>query len=185
MEARPQGSRPTRVRIPYAPLALAFFPDGGDSREDAAMNVRDLHERIESLGGQDAYPVVSLDLFFEGNDDPASFAPNLEPHPGIDTFSSVLRSIRDRPDVSGVVVQIDEVLGSDDWPYASAVYVITSAPAGDVHEWASELQPDEDPSPGNVESYGWVPYAGRDRATPPPGAPEIPPGQRVVTLFWD
>jgi hypothetical protein len=166
-------------------LALGLLSGCGGSGEDAEVNVRDLHERIQALGGQDAYPVVPLDLFFEGNDDPASFAPNLEPHPGIDRFYSVLRSIRDRSEVSDVVVQIDEVLGPDEWPYASAVYVITSAPAGAVHEWAADLQPDEDPSPGNVESYGWVPYAERDRATSPPGAPEIPAGHRVVTLFWD
>jgi hypothetical protein len=149
------------------------------------MKREQLHERIEALGGQDAYPVVPLDLFFDGNDDPASFAPNLEPHPGIDKFYSVLREIRDRPEVSDVVVQIDEVLGPEEWPYAPAVYVITSAPALEVHRWAAELRPDEDPSPGSADSYGWLPLGDRDRATPPPGAPEIPEGHRVVTLFWD
>jgi hypothetical protein len=158
---------------------------GSDSAEDSEVKLQALLGRIDELGGQDAYPVVPLDLFFDGNDDEASFAPNLEPHPGIDRFRSVLRSIRERPDVSDLLVQIDEVLSPDEWPYASAVYVITSAPASDVREWAAELEPDEDPSPGHADSYGWLSYAGRDRSTPPPGAPQIPDRHRVVTLFWD
>jgi hypothetical protein len=45
--------------------------------------------------------------------------------------------------VSAVVVQIDEVLELPGWPYASSVYIITSADAADVHEWAASLEPDE------------------------------------------
>ncbi len=103
-----------------------------------------LNQEIERLGGADAYPVVSVDLFFEGNNDPASIGPNLDPHPGIRTFERVLEEIRRRPEVSDVVVQIDEVIEGE-WPYASAVYVTThghtggsppvgiGAPAGRVH----------------------------------------------------
>jgi hypothetical protein len=69
-----------------------------------------LNQEIERLGGADAYPVVSLVLFFDGNDDPASIGPNLDPHPGIRTFERVLEDIRRRPEVSDVVVQIDEVI---------------------------------------------------------------------------
>jgi hypothetical protein len=146
--------------------------------------LQQLLTRINGLGGQEAYPVVSLDLFFEGNDDPASFAPNIDPHPGIAEIHSVLRSIEKRPAVSAVVVQIDEVLAPPEWPYASSVYVITSADAADVHQWAASLEPDE-LSPDAQENYGWGEYAGRSRDTPPPGAPPVPTGQRPVILFWD
>jgi hypothetical protein len=131
--------------------------------------------RIDELGGHGAYPVVSLDLFFEGNDDPASIGPNLDPHPGVRTFERVLRGIRERPDVAEVVLQIDEVMEGE-WPYAQAAYVITTASAQDVHEWASELQPDE------LVEDEIPPWLGRPT---PPGAPEVPAGHTVVTLFWD
>ena len=140
--------------------------------------------RINDLGGQDAYPVVPLDLFFEGNDDPASFAPNLDPHPGIPKIHGVLRSIEERPDVSAVVVQIDEVLDAPEWPYASSVYVVTSADAAEVHEWAASLEPDE-LSPDERDNYGWGDSGGRNRETAPSGAPSIPPAHRPVILFWD
>lgn len=137
-----------------------------------------LSERIEQLGGVEASPVVPIDLFFDGNDDPASIAPNLQPHPGIQTFRRVLTDIGNRPDVSNVAVQIDEVIEGE-WPYALAVYVITAASPEEVHRWAAELQPDE--YVGEEEHIG--PWLGRGHA--PPGAPAVPEGHRVVTLFWD
>jgi hypothetical protein len=141
--------------------------------------LHDLLVRIDELGGPEAYPVVPLDLFFEGNDDPASFAPNLDPHPGISRIHSVLRSIEERPDVSAVVVQIDEVLEPPEWPYASSVYVVTSADAGDVHAWAAAIEPDE-LSPDQGDNYGWG-----AREAPPPGAPPVPGTHLPVILFWD
>ena len=122
------------------------------------MTIQDLHARIAELGGQTAYPVVPLDLYFEGNEDPASFAPNLDPHPGIRRIYAVLAGMAKRTDVS-----------SD---------------AAEVHRSAGSIEPDE-PSPDSEENYGWLGYADRDRATPPPGAPEVPERYRPVTLFWD
>jgi hypothetical protein len=145
---------------------------------------QDLIDRIDQLGGEDAAPVIPLDLFFEGNDDEASFAPNLEPHPGIGTIYAVLGSIKEREEVANVIVQIDEVLPEPEWPYASAVYVLTSAPAARVHEWAAAIEPDELPG-DDADAYGWLEYGGRRRDAPPPGAPELPGGYRPVVLFWD
>jgi hypothetical protein len=136
-----------------------------------------LNEEIERLGGADAYPAVSLALFFDGNDDPASIGPNLDPHPGIRTFERVLEDIRHRPEVSDVIVQIDEVIEGE-WPYAPGVYVITTAAPEEVHEWTVELQPDE-----YVDEESQIgPWLGRGK---PPGASDVPDGHRVVTLFWD
>ena len=138
--------------------------------------------RIDELGGETAYPVVPLDLFFTGNDDLGSFAPNLEPHPGIAKIHTVLRAIEERPDVSAVVVQIDEVIDPPEWPFAPAVYVITSADAAEVNDWAASIEPDE-VAANPAENYGWLGEHGR--ATPPPGAPPVPSGYRPVILFWD
>ena len=58
---------------------------------------QDLHARIADLGGQAVNPVVPLDLFFEGNEDLVSFAPNLDSHPGIARIYAVLREIAELP----------------------------------------------------------------------------------------
>ena len=131
--------------------------------------------RIEELGGGDSYPVVPVDLFFEGNRDEASIGPNLDPHPGIGAFHGALSDIRLRPEVADVVVQISEVMEEDDeWPFAEAAYVITTAPPEEIHRWASDLLPDP-PGDGSAWLYG----------DPPPGAPPVPEGHSIVTLYWD
>lgn len=131
--------------------------------------------RIDELGGGDARPVVPLDLFFDGNDDVGSIGPNLDPHPGVDTFHRVLRGIQARPDVADVVLQVSEVMAEDEWPFVDAAYVITTASEEEVHAWAADLEPD----PPVADPTTWL------DASPPPGAPEVPDGYRVVTLYWD
>jgi hypothetical protein len=96
--------------------------------------------------------------------DPASIGPNLEPHPGVRAVERILKDIRDRQEVSEVVVQIDEVIEGE-WPFASAVYVTTTAAPEEVHLWAAELRPDE--YVGEEDETG--PWLGRGK---PPGAPD-------------
>ncbi len=143
--------------------------------EVSDMGLPELLHQIELLGGKAARPVVSLELFFDGNEDVGSIGCNLSPHPGIPTFERVLRSIRARPEVSAVVVEINQI--DDSWPFAHLVYIITTATDDEVHDWAAALRPD----PWHPAQYpGWC-----GRTPPPPGAPDVPPGQRVVYLFWD
>ena len=140
------------------------------------MALAELLARIDELGGEEAYPVVPLDLFFAGNDDPASIGPNLEPHPGVETFARVLGAVRARDEVADVVLQVSEVLPGEEWPFVNAAYVLTTASPEEVHDWAAELEPDEYVED---EPRSWP------QGDPPPGAPPVPPGHHVVTLFWD
>jgi hypothetical protein len=136
----------------------------------------DLHADIEGQGGYDdgagPEPVVSLELFFDGNDDPASIGCNLSDHPGPAHFYSVLSGIRDRPDVASVWVGVSEVMGPDEWPFSDHVYVVTSASAAEVESWADSLGAD---MPGD----DWW------NDGPPLRQIEVPPHARLVTLWWD
>ncbi len=89
----------------------------------------------------------------------------------------VLSDIESRPEVSAVVVQIDEVLEPPEWPFASVVYVITTADAAVVNEWAAAIEPDP-PAPGD-DDYAWL------HGSVPPGAPHVPERHRPVVLLWD
>lgn len=130
----------------------------------------DLHEEIADQPAPEA--VVGLDLFFDGNTDPASIGCNLTEHPGPGRFYEVLRAIRDRPEVYGVWVGITEVLEPDEWPFSDHVYVVTTAAPDEVAAWAAELDPEQ---PGE----GWW------HGEPPPQAVDVPATARVVTLWWD
>ncbi|RZS32658.1 hypothetical protein EV193_11134 [Herbihabitans rhizosphaerae] len=100
----------------------------------------DLLAEIERQGDPAA---VGLELFFDGNDDPASIGCNLDEHPGVGTFARVLRAVRDRPEVDDVLVGISEVMPDGEWPFSDTVHVLTAASAGDVAGWVAGLGPDD------------------------------------------
>lgn len=139
------------------------------------MSRSELLREIDRLGGYEGSgpePLVSLELFFDGNEDEASIACNLEPHPGVGEIAGVLRGIRARPDVLDVLVGINEVMSDEEWPFSDHVYVITTASDAAVEKWAKTLQCD-------APSEGWW----NDAA--PVNAPNVPSGARVVVLWWD
>jgi hypothetical protein len=137
--------------------------------------LEDVLAEIERQGGYGQgvgpEPLVSLELFFDGNDDPASMGCNLVDHPGIGVFYSTLAAIRARPDVSDVRVGISEVTDGE-WPFSDHVYVVTSAPPDEVVGWASSLRPDPaSPEPWDDDlQHGWF---------------DVPAPMHVVRLWWD
>src|SRR3954453_1549975 len=67
-------------------------------------------------------PIVPIDRFFDGNDDPGSIGCNLIEHPGINQFREVLVGLTQRADVEAVYAQIAELdPGEDSWPFTDTV----------------------------------------------------------------
>jgi hypothetical protein len=119
-------------------------------------------------------PVVSLDEFFQGNHDESSIGCNLvDPHLGVGAFYEVLKAVRDRHNVSDVVVEITDLNedSKDAWPFSDRVYIITSASQGEVDSWMRKLSPDE-----VAEGFP---------ADVPVGFPPIPAGSKVFGVWWD
>jgi hypothetical protein len=118
------------------------------------------------------YPLVTVDEFFTGNDDPGSIGCNLLEHPGTATFRRVLESVLARPDVSAVAVEVTDTFadGEDAFPfYSERVWVFTSLGPEAVAKLVRELQP------STVEA--------RSRA--PRGVPRLPRGMNAILLWWD
>jgi hypothetical protein len=122
---------------------------------------------------KDPLPLVSIEQFFDGNDDSYSIAVNLEPHPALVEFRRKLIDIRNRDDVCAVLMEIfdiDEARECDEsWPYCERVYVITAAGEAQATKWNRDLSAD-----GPVE--GW--------ALDPPVI-EVPANHRVWQIIWD
>lgn len=117
-------------------------------------------------------PVVTLELFFEGNDDVGSIGCNLLNHPGVERFYSTLKQIRDKSNVQDVLVEIMEYDEGDDiWPFSERVYVLTNAQIDEVADWVKELEI-SDISEGYM--YGQ-----------PKPAPELNEGYSVYSIWWD
>jgi hypothetical protein len=114
---------------------------------------------------------VSLDEFFEGNEDPGSIGSNLgDDQPPIKEFYRVLKEVAARPDVLDVTVR---VIGMDDgqWPYTDTVYIVSSRAREEVVQWVAAVLPTE-------VHEGWL--YGRPQAAPDPQAP-----YSAYSVWWD
>ncbi|HKE98252.1 MAG TPA: hypothetical protein VKG45_04890 [Actinomycetes bacterium] len=139
------------------------------------------YDELEPTHAWQATPIVSLEDFFIGNDDQLSIAPNLDPHPGLDTFDQVLCSVRARPEVHGLWLGIhespeaDEELDADIWPTVIKVFVLTSAVAEQVEAWTAALR-----HSGAMEAPCMGVGGGRPWST----LPAAPGGMRMVVVMW-
>jgi len=87
---------------------------------------------------------VSLELFFEGNNDLGSIGCNLgEEQPEISKFYKTLKEIRERDEVQDVLVRVFDLQDLEEWPFTDAVYIISKASINEVKDWVSCLLPDE------------------------------------------
>lgn len=138
-------------------------------------NRQSLVEKIKLQGfpnPQQPLPVVSLEEFFLGNDDPGSIGCNLLDHPGIDYFYQLLGNLRQKSEVQDVLVEIYDLEEEGDaWPFSERVYLLTSASQPQVEEWVAPLQPDE-------VNEGWM-------FGLPPAAPALESGMSVFSIWWD
>jgi hypothetical protein len=99
---------------------------------------------IEQLSNEPEPQLVSIDAFFDGNDDEGSIGCNLEKHPGIAVFRSTFARIAERSDVKAVYAQIAELdPGEGCWPFTDTVFVVGTIPAHDLVEELAALEPDE------------------------------------------
>ena len=94
------------------------------------------------LAEQEEPQIVSIERFFDGNDDAASIGCNLMEHPGMDVFRDVLTGLLRRTDVQAVYAQIAELDPAEDsWPFTDTVVVIGSIPLDELSQAVSVLQP--------------------------------------------
>lgn len=136
------------------------------------MNKKDkILQKIKSLGFPDKEVVVSLDEFFDGNDDYGSIGPNIhENQPSLEEFYVTFKDLIVSRDAKEILVRISDIEGLD-WPFTDAVYIITDRYLEDIEEKVDHLQPDE-------ICEGWM-YG------KPVNVGDLHKGLDVFTLWWD
>ena len=130
-----------------------------------------LFEKIESLGYPDNEILVTLEDFFEGNDDYGSIGVNLYPHqPSPSDFYSKFKEIRQLDSVDNIYVRIADTKDGD-WAYTDAVYIVTTLTIPDLQKLLTDLQPDE-------IYEDWM-YG------KPKNAPDLTNNFKVYSAWWD
>ena len=117
-------------------------------------------------------PLVSLELFFEGNDDWGSIGYNLPDEVSPQEFYGILRPIRDRIDVADIVVEVKDLEDPDGWPSTDTVWVITSI---DRDQLAALI-------PEKIKPDDWITYPAEVGSTEPMVIPE---GMQGIGAWYD
>jgi len=136
-----------------------------------------LIERISRLGDvndpETPVPLVTLEEFFEGNDDFGSIGCNFYPdQPAPAEFYAFFRAIRARPSVAEVRVQVTQHDDPKGWPFSDTIWIITSESPQTVAAWLGErFAADEI-------------FAGLHTDRPYEPIP-IPDGMSAVGVWWD
>jgi hypothetical protein len=116
-------------------------------------------------------PLLTLEEFFEGNQDAGSIGCNLPDVPGPRVFYEVFRQLRERPDVADVRVQITSWDDPDYWPFSDTVWIVTSLAPYDIqHRLGKRLYADD-------AKVGWPDY--------PMERIEVPAGMMPISVWWD
>ena len=134
-------------------------------RDALLRRVGDVNAKTEGL------TLVTLEEFFDGNDDGGSIWCNLPTAPPPEKVFQTLKKIRDRNDVGDVRILVTQYDGGDDeWPFSDTVYFMTTSSTDDVVSWlGDEYAPDEI----------WPEKFGRAEAIP------LPPGMHIIAAWWD
>jgi hypothetical protein len=89
-------------------------------------------------------PLVTLEEFFEGNDDAGSIWCNLEAAPEPAEVYKILTEIRKQPGVYDVRILVTQFDGGDEWPFSDTVVFITSHDQEVIRAWlGAAYAPDE------------------------------------------
>jgi hypothetical protein len=121
--------------------------------------------------------LLTVDEFFDGNNDQASIAPNLEAKLPMTEYYKVLKSLSVNPKTIGAFAEIKDVmiydngqLKDDEWFYTDIIYFVGDLTKEEIKEATNSLQPDE------------VEYDTENRIT---GLSEKYKGKKVVYVWWD
>lgn len=123
------------------------------------------------LAAQSDPQIVSIERFFDGNDDLGSIGCNLVEHPGMNVFRDTLTGVLRLPGVEAVYAQIAELNpGEHYWPFTDTVFVVGKISADELRAAVTLLQPD---TVGSAEDFGVPPLIAQQHDSP------------VMAIWWD
>lgn len=136
------------------------------------MTNRDkLVNKIQSLGFPDNEIIVTLEEFFEGNDDFGSIGCNIYPdQPSPSDFYKKFKVFKSNVDVDEIYIRIADV-EEENWPFTDTIYLITKLKIDQIKENLKDLSPDE-------VYEDWM-------YRKPINAPEIKSDMKVYSIWWD
>jgi hypothetical protein len=121
--------------------------------------------------------LLTVDEFFDGNNDEASIAPNLETKQPMKEYYKILKGLADNPKTIDAFAELKDVmiydngqLDDNEWFYTDIIYLIGDLTKEEIKEATKSLQPDK------------VEYDMENRIK---GLSEKYKDKNVVYVWWD
>ena len=132
-----------------------------------------LLERIGDINNFDlSRPLVSLEEFFDGNNDWGSIGYNLPDEVAPQEFYQILRPIRERDDVANVLIEVKDLEDPDGWPSTDTIWVVTTM----AREQLNALIPEK------IKPDDWLTYPPEVGETEPIA---VPNGMQAIGIWYD
>ncbi|ANF97845.1 hypothetical protein [Paenibacillus bovis] len=132
--------------------------------------LHEINNQFELEGDSGAAPIVSLELFFDGNEEESSIGCNLLNHPGIDVFYETLKRTKQLIEVQDIFVEIYEV-EENGWPFSERIYILSTLHQDELMDRLRVLEPSD-----IEEGYQFG---------EPKAAPLLEAGMKVYSVWWD
>jgi len=118
-------------------------------------------------------PLVTLEEFFEGNNDYGSIGYNFYPdQPAPSDFFEVFKSIESKLVVYDIRVQVNDQIEPEDWPSTDTIWIITSAGVDEIDTWLGDRFRGDDYILGFPDFYNIEDY-------------DVPEGMQALGVWWD
>jgi hypothetical protein len=135
-----------------------------------------LIRHIQSREGSGREILLFLEHYFDGyEEEHCTICANSQKSVSTKEFSERLSEIGQRADVTGIFIRFydyEDALNDETcWVGSDSVCVVTSAEPNEVQEWLSDFEPSTVTEETDVASFD--------------GLPPIPPGFRLVRIWWD
>ena len=164
---------------------LIFASCNKNNKPDEIENVIDIAKRDIVVKKYDLlnFPnikqptLLTIDEFFDGNNDEGSIAPNLTEKPKVFEYYEVLKKLSENPKVTATLVKLNEVmiydngkLNDNEWFFSDMIYVIGDLTKEEIKETTKSLQPDEVEYDSEMEMKN---------------INEKYKGKKIVYMWWD
>jgi len=105
---------------------------------------------LMNFGKSQQPTLMTIDEFFDGNNDEGSIAPNLDKKPKVSEYYETLKKLGKSPKVVAAFVKINDVmlyedgkLNDNEWFYSDMIYFVGDITKEEVKEATRTLDPDE------------------------------------------
>lgn len=136
------------------------------------MNKRALLlEKIKKEGFPEKEVFVSIEDFFEGNDDDRSIGVNIYPEPpSLQDFLDKLTEIKKSNKTESLLIRIADI-DDTEWFYSDTIYISGNYSLSEIKKMFEQLKPDE--------IYEGIMYSKRSNI------PQLNPDSKDYSVWWD